>query len=109
MRNLLAAIPRPPPFDFDGARCVIEGCDLELFFPPSEENTRRRGVPGGPDRADVAAAKAVCARCDMRGPCLEYALRNAEAWGVFGGTTARERSRIARDREVAAARLRARR
>jgi WhiB family transcriptional regulator, redox-sensing transcriptional regulator len=60
--------------------------DPELFFPETGQ------VP------QAAAAKAVCAGCAVRGPCLEAALRGPQArddhTGIFAGTTARERVRL---------------
>ena len=35
--------------------------------------------------ADVEAAKALCAECPLRAPCLDGALVRAEPWGVWGG------------------------
>lgn len=34
---------------------------------------------------DIARAKAICARCPVRRPCLEGALARREPWGVWGG------------------------
>jgi Transcription factor WhiB len=57
--------------------------DPELFFPETGQ------VP------QAAAAKAVCAGCAVRGPCLEAALHGPQAredrTGIFAGTTARQR------------------
>lgn len=44
----------------------------------------------------IAAAKAVCRRCPVRGTCLETALRNGERHGVWGGLTEQERRRLTR-------------
>jgi len=38
----------------------------------------------------------------VKSPCLEYALRNGIDHGVWGGTSERERRRIARRRRLAA-------
>ena len=54
--------------------------DPELFFPEK----------GG----SVRAAKAVCAGCPVRAECLEYALAHDERYGVWGGTSERERRRL---------------
>jgi len=70
----------------DGA-CV--GVDPDLFFP-------KRG-----DKDAVAAAKAVCATCQVRVECLEYALENSERFGIWGGTAEKERRRIRRLRRRA--------
>ena len=51
-------------------RCSRTGSH-ELFF--SERPT------------DLAAAQAMCGECEVRIPCLEYALQNALEWGVWGG------------------------
>lgn len=42
-----------------------------------------------------AAAITICMSCDVRRPCLEWALRNHER-GVWGGTTDRERRAMLR-------------
>lgn len=34
---------------------------------------------------DIARAKAICARCPVRRPCLDGALARREPWGVWGG------------------------
>ena len=56
-----------------------------LFF-PSDGN----GVEG---------AKKICASCDMKIPCLEYALRNRVDHGVSGGASELQRRRILRARK----------
>lgn len=34
---------------------------------------------------DIAAAKAFCGECPVRGECLDAALERREPWGVWGG------------------------
>lgn len=60
------------------ANCL--GVDPDLFFPERGASTRE--------------AKAVCSRCVVRTECLEYALNNAEKFGIWGGLSERERRRI---------------
>jgi WhiB family transcriptional regulator, redox-sensing transcriptional regulator len=48
------------------------------------------------------AAKAICARCPVRSECLDYALVSKEPFGIWGGTSERERRRL-RKRKVEAA------
>ena len=57
---------------------------LRLFYP-------ERGEP-------CVQAKAICARCLVRAPCLRFALRDPDAFGVgiWGGTSARERRKLGR-------------
>jgi WhiB family redox-sensing transcriptional regulator len=69
-------------------RAACRDEDPELFFPVSDM---------GPGARQVAQAKAVCARCPVRSQCLDYALDNALDYGVFGGTTERERRNLSRE------------
>lgn len=46
---------------------------------------------------DIARAKAICARCTLRGPCLTGALERVEPWGVWGGELL-ENGRIVTDK-----------
>lgn len=66
----------------DKAACA--GRDREMFFP---------GVGGS-----TLEAKAICAGCDVRFECLEYALKgenNAnKREGIFGGLSGLERKRL---------------
>lgn len=69
-------------------RAVCRDVDPELFFPAAE--------PGSAAYArQVAAAKAVCARCPVRPECLDYALATLP-YGVAGGLTDAERAAVRR-------------
>ncbi len=70
------------------ARAACHGLDPRMFFPAEDE--------------DPGAAKAICHRCAVREPCLEYALGEREREGVWGGCTERERRQIIRRRRRAA-------
>jgi WhiB family redox-sensing transcriptional regulator len=39
----------------------------------------------------IAAAKAVCAGCDVRADCLEFAISTNQEYGIWGGTSEEER------------------
>jgi WhiB family redox-sensing transcriptional regulator len=62
----------------DDAAC--NGTDPEIFFPT-------RG-------ADVAAARAICSTCPVFDPCWQAGLY--EKFGIWAGTSERERRRIRR-------------
>ncbi|MCB1258049.1 MAG: WhiB family transcriptional regulator [Microthrixaceae bacterium] len=64
------------------ANCM--GVDPDLFFP-------ERG-------ASTAEAKAVCEGCVVKDLCLESALANGEKFGIWGGTSERERRALRRER-----------
>lgn len=72
----------------DRAACRTE--DPELFFPVGDPES-------GPVVEQVAAAKAVCARCPVVGECLSFALV-AIPEGVAGGLSAGERRELLRRR-----------
>jgi WhiB family redox-sensing transcriptional regulator len=71
-------------------QAACRGLDVEVFYPVTE------------DEADAAEAKAVCVLCPVRQACLEHALAHRERGGVGGGTPARERRRIVRQRRKSA-------
>jgi len=41
--------------------------------------------------SSVREAKAICSACEVPVQCLAYAVDNRIAFGIYGGTTARER------------------
>ena len=46
------------------------------------------------------AGRALCARCPVASECLELALSNGEQFGIWGGTSERERRVLRRERET---------
>jgi len=54
------------------------------------------------DGVGVEVARRVCATCDVKSLCLEYALANRIEHGVWGGCSERERRRILKRRREAA-------
>ena len=50
------------------------------------------------DGVGVDVARRICVDCPVKSPCLEYAMANHIDHGVWGGTSERERRRIARER-----------
>ena len=56
--------------------------DPEAFYPEKGQATK--------------PAKRICARCPVQALCLEYALAHDERYGVWGGTSERERRAIKR-------------
>lgn len=66
-----------------GALC--KQFDPGLFFPET-----------GASINDIRKAKAICQGCDARKSCLEWALKEDERFGIWGGYDYRERRRIKR-------------
>ncbi|MGK2853767.1 MAG: WhiB family transcriptional regulator [Microbacteriaceae bacterium] len=54
--------------------------DPEAFFPEKGGSTRD--------------AKKICASCEVRSQCLDYALQNDERFGIWGGLSERERRKL---------------
>ena len=63
-------------------RSLCAQTDPEAFFPEKGGSTRE--------------AKRVCTGCEVRAECLAYALANDERFGIWGGLSERERSRLKR-------------
>ena len=69
----------PPAWTTDALCAQV---DPDLFYPET----------GAPNQD----AKRICGGCDVRAECLAYALAHRERFGVWGGTTERERRRMRR-------------
>ncbi len=63
-------------------RALCAQTDPEAFFPEKGGSTRE--------------AKRVCASCEVRGECLDFALANDERFGIWGGLSERERRKMKR-------------
>ncbi|MHB1923365.1 MAG: WhiB family transcriptional regulator [Acidimicrobiales bacterium] len=59
----------------------------EMFFPVGTS---------GVAVEDLAAAKAVCAVCDVRVACLDYAVETRQEFGIWGGADEEERRSLVR-------------
>lgn len=64
------------------ARALCAETDPEAFFPEKGGSTRE--------------AKRICEQCEVRKECLDYALRNDERFGIWGGLSERERRKLKR-------------
>lgn len=82
---ILTELPFPaahrPDIDWQEA-AICRQADPELFFP---------GGTTGAAVAEIQRAKAVCARCPVRRPCLAYALATRQEFGIWGGRDENER------------------
>ena len=59
----------------------------DLFFPVGTT---------GPAIEQIENAKAVCRECEVREPCLQFALTTNQDSGIWGGTSEEERRQIRR-------------
>ena len=48
----------------------------------------------------VQTAKELCADCEVKSECLEFALKGDEKFGIWGGLTERERKRLKKERRT---------
>lgn len=81
-------LPRPRPFlEVDWSdRAACAGMDQRIFY-------LERGYSS-------KEAREICGRCPVRSECLEYALENKESFGLWGGTSERERRAMRRERRL---------
>jgi WhiB family redox-sensing transcriptional regulator len=86
-------VPDGMSLGFDTSRAACRGHDVEVFFPKVK---RGNSVAM---RSASRDAVAVCARCEVREPCLEYALQ-FEPLGIWGGMNEVEREVLRRQRNI---------
>jgi WhiB family redox-sensing transcriptional regulator len=72
-------------------RALCAEIDPELWFPDKG------------DSKSSATAKHLCQLCPVKAECLEEALTEGRDFGVWGGTTERERRALRRNMKEAAA------
>ena len=65
-------------------QAACRGTETEIFYPVTSD--------------EEAEALSICATCPVRAQCLDYAIRNRETYGIWGGTTPEQRRRIRRER-----------
>lgn len=73
------------------ARCKDQ--PQETFFGNEQDETTSKRHRPMLTMSEVRKAVAICDRCPVRKMCLEFALVNHEEYGVWGGTTGRDRQR----------------
>lgn len=61
--------------------CLVEKSRLDFFTD---------------DKYEINLAKGICKRCVVAHECLEFAVRNEEKYGIWGGFTPRERNKLTR-------------
>lgn len=74
------------PF-FDGSQ-VCAQVDPELFFPENKMDAVQK----------IKVVRPLCESCEFRKPCLEYALKHRDLYGIWGGATEQERQLMRRRR-----------
>jgi Transcription factor WhiB len=96
----------PPPPDFESPNCA--STDPEIFFPksareiaegewPKEKELQYRvHQPRGKALKATEVARAICMDCLHLSPCRNYAVVNRVQFGIWGGTTYRDRLLLAK-------------
>jgi WhiB family transcriptional regulator, redox-sensing transcriptional regulator len=69
------------------ARCL--GTDDSLFFGSGDPDVRPPYT-----LAEISNARAICAECPVARECLTTALKNREEYGVWAGSTRKQRKAI---------------
>jgi WhiB family redox-sensing transcriptional regulator len=73
------------------AACLA--ADPDLFFPISARGLAEK---------QIARAKMICAACQVRADCLEFAMSHDLTHGIWGGATPEDRQRARRRKRRAA-------
>lgn len=72
----------------DASTALCAEIDPELWFPSLEKGRVQSSYEA------AGYAKSVCARCPLALACLTTAVRNKEEYGIWGGSTPRERKAL---------------
>lgn len=96
--DLSIEISNFPPFIREDTALCAE-TDPELFFLQDDYDVVNpyRTKSSYPD---LAAAKKICARCPLVAACLEYAIKEDIAHGIWGGATPKERQKLSTRRNL---------
>lgn len=73
-------------------KAACRGPQAVVFFPPAAFERKDEKL----DRE--RRAKAICATCAVRQPCLDYAVKIREPHGIWGGQNENERKRLLESR-----------
>ncbi len=82
MSEMIDVLELEPEFWREEAACA-DRPEVDFFAPPDR-------------REEVARAKAICAACPVADVCLAFAIETNQPDGIWGGYTAKERSRLRR-------------
>lgn len=85
MIDLTDLLNRHRPDWYSDANCL--GLDASLFF---------ADAPG----PNMTGAKAVCAGCSVADQCLKHAMDTHEFYGVWGGTSPKQRRKLREGRPI---------
>ncbi len=69
-------------------KAACRGPQAAVFFPPPQFERKEEKL------ARESRAKAICADCSVRQPCLEYAVAIREPHGIWGGLNENERRQL---------------
>lgn len=69
-------------------KAACRGPQASVFFPPTTFERKDE------KEAREVRAKAICATCSVRKPCLDFALRIREPHGIWGGLNETERKQV---------------
>jgi WhiB family redox-sensing transcriptional regulator len=72
-------------------KAACRGPQAAVFFPPSYFERKDEKIER------EARAKAICAQCSVKEPCLDFALDIREPHGIWGGLNEMERKTLLDD------------
>ncbi len=75
-------------------KAACRGPQAIVFFPPAHFERKDEKIER------ERRAKAICAGCQVRGECLDYAIRIREQHGIWGGLNEIERKSVAANHDL---------
>jgi hypothetical protein len=97
-RQKLATFEANPEAWMQQAACLYPGKDVPGVRASVDRFFTKKGAPPTV-AAQVAAAKAICARCPVTAECLAYAEKTHVQFGIFGGLTETDRRKARKQRK----------
>ena len=70
------------------SKAACKGQETSLFFIDNGPLTSKRV------RIGIDKAKSICHGCEIKIECFMHAINNQENYGIWGGTTAKERMKL---------------
>jgi WhiB family transcriptional regulator, redox-sensing transcriptional regulator len=73
---------------------LCRSTDPDIWFPEPSKSRLLKGESGQEIISETIIALDLCQACPLKAECLQFAVDNREAYGIFGGTFPHERDEM---------------